>query len=128
MKVKAKKAGYSSPILRKRTNVSLLYALSILQKSDISHFINHVYLYGSCARLEQNYNSDVDILVELADDTNIDKYRSDIISLKGKVSPLDLALPIVDMHVVVGSKWMSSNLLYYQNVKRDGVDVWKIQE
>ena len=79
-------------------------------------------------RLEQNYNSDVDILVELADDTNIDKYRSDIISLKGKVSPLDLALPIVDMHVVVGSKWMSSNLLYYQNVKRDGVDVWKIQE
>lgn len=128
MKVRAKKAGYCNPILHKRTNISLKYALSTLQKSNISPFVKHVYLYGSCARNEQNYNSDVDILVELTDDINVEKYRSDVISLKGKVSPTDLELPIVDMHVVIGSKWRNNNLLYYQNVKREGVDVWKTQE
>ncbi len=127
MKVRAKKSGQCNLALQRRTNMSLTYALSTLQNSEISPFIKHVYLYGSCARREQQYNSDVDILVELADDTDIEKYRSAVIGLKGKVSPLDLNLPIVDMHVVVGSEWKDNTLLYYKNVKRDGVDVWESQ-
>ena len=36
------------------------YALSQLKSSKVYPYIRHVYLYGSCARKMQSYESDVD--------------------------------------------------------------------
>lgn len=115
---------HANSFLKNRTNQSLEYALSILKSSVIAPYITHVYLYGSSARQMQRYESDVDILVELIKDFDKETYHSDVIYLKGKASPVDIDLPVVDIHFVVGTAWRNSNLLYYRNVKRDGIDVW----
>lgn len=122
--IRSKRSKCTNPFLLNRTNQSLNYALSVLKASVIAPFISHVYLYGSCARQMQRYESDVDILVEFSESIDQDKYHEDVIHLRAAASPVDIDLPVVDIHFVVGNNWRNSNLLYYRNVKRDGIDVW----
>ena len=53
-----------------------------------------LYLYGSCARGEQNYGSDVDLFLELQPDFDAQKYKDDVILLKGRVSPADMNMAV----------------------------------
>lgn len=128
MKVGAKNSGSQSPILADRTRRTLEYALLRLRTSELAPYIKHVYLYGSCARKTQTYESDVDLLVELDENTDMEKYRQSIMELKGTISPVSLELPDVDMHVVAGTQWKNSRLLYYQNIRKEGMDVWDMQQ
>lgn len=52
-------------LYQKRSNKAIEAALSEIKKSDIAPFVQNIYLYGSCARNEQTYGSDVDLLIEL---------------------------------------------------------------
>lgn len=124
MKVGIRQSGIPNPILEERTKCALDYALCKLRESDVSPYIKHVYLYGSCARKQQTYTSDVDLLVEFSEDIDIQRYRSSILRLRGTISPVAFHLPEVDMHTVVGEYWKTDKLLYYQNVKKEGIDVW----
>ena len=47
-----------------RHQKALEYALEYLNHSVFKQYINNVILYGSCARGEENYRSDVDLLIE----------------------------------------------------------------
>lgn len=49
-----------------------------------------------------------------------------MILLKGSVSPSVLDLPDVDLKVVIGDSWKSNNMLYYKNVKMEGINVWEV--
>ena len=124
MKVGVKHPGMQSSLVVDRTQQTLNHAISKLKNSTISPLIEHVYLYGSCDRKTQNWGSDVDLLVELSQDVDIEKYKSDIIQLKGSISPVSLELPNVDLHFVVGNSWRKDKLPYYQNVRKEGIDVW----
>ena len=92
----------------RRSEASLNHAIRKIKESGIAPYVSGLYLYGSCARKEQDFNRDVVIL------------------LKGSVSPSALELPDVDLKVVIGDSWKSNNMLYYKNIKMEGINVWEI--
>lgn len=63
MRIRLKGAGLQSPAIAARTQRSLEHALSKIRDSNVSPYVKHVYLYGSCARKTQTYESDVDVHV-----------------------------------------------------------------
>ena len=101
----------------RRSEASLNHAIRKIKESGIAPYVSGLYLYGSCARKEQDFNSDVDLLLELSPDFNTKRYRDVVILLKGSVSPSALELPDVDLKVVIGDSWKSNNMLYYKNIK-----------
>lgn len=127
MRVGAKKPGRLSPILENRTKRSLEYALYKLKTSEISPYIQQVYLYGSCARREQSYGSDVDLFIELDESFDLEKYRSALHQIKGSISPTFANLPDIDLHVTVGEGWKEDKLLYYKNIRKEGIKLWDEQ-
>ena len=108
-----------------RSRKSVEYALNVIKNSPVAPFVKALYLYGSCARGEQNYGSDVDLFLELSPDFDTKRYKDDVILLKGKVSPVDINMAEVDLKVVVGDHWKKNQMLYYQNILKEGVDIWQ---
>ncbi len=64
----------------------------------------------------------MDLFLELQSDFDIRDY---VILLKGEISPADMDMAEVDLKVVVGDSWKRNKMLYYQNILREGVDIWK---
>ena len=108
-----------------RSRKSVEYALNVIKNSPVAPFVKALYLYGSCARGEQSYGSDVDLFLELSSDFDTKRYKDDVILLKGKVSPVDINMAEVDLKVVVGDHWKKNQMLYYQNILKEGVDIWQ---
>lgn len=110
---------------RLHSSKSVEYAVNVIRKSPVAPFVKALYLYGSCARGEQTYGSDVDLFLELQSDFDTQKYKDDVILLKGRVSPNDINMAEVDLKVVVGDEWKTNKMLYYQNILKEGVDIWQ---
>lgn len=110
---------------RLHSSKSVEYAVNVIRKSPVAPFVKALYLYGSCARGEQTYGSDVDLFLELQSDFDTQKYKDDVILLKGRVSPSDINMAEVDLKVVVGDEWKRNKMLYYQNILKEGVDIWQ---
>lgn len=125
MIVGRRKKDASSSQIRERSQKSIDFALDKIKQSEIAPFVRKLYLYGSCARGEQEYNSDVDLLLELDNSFDEKRYREKIIILKGSVTPPDLNMPEVDLKIVIGDTWKNSPMLYYQNVKKEGINIWE---
>lgn len=113
--------------LENRSSKTIEYALNQIRTSVIAPFVQKVYLYGSCARHEQTYTSDVDLFLELDKDFDLEKHKTDVLLLKSTVSPLDIGEPEVDLKVTIGEDWKNNHMLYYQNVRKEGVDIWQKQ-
>ena len=108
-----------------RSKKSMKYAVDIIKKSPIAPYVKALYLYGSCARNEQTYGSDVDLFLELQPDFDIKKYKDEVILLKGEVSPVSMDMAEVDLKVGGGDSRKRNQMLYYQNILREGVDIWE---
>lgn len=108
----------------KRSEDSIKYAMSKILASPVAPYVKHLFLYGSCVRKEQKYASDVDLFMVLDNAFDIQKNKADVIFLKGEVTPTDDDLPEVDLKVVIGDSWKDNQMLYYQNIKKEGVDLW----
>lgn len=111
-------------IISTRHDKTLTYALQAVKESAVAPYVTGLFLYGSFARKQYSWNSDVDLLLELSEDIPIDMYRDDMIRLKSIVTPTDPLLPEVDLKIVVGYKWRTDQMLYYKNVRKDGVNIW----
>lgn len=109
-----------------RSKKSIDYAVNEIRRSPIAPFVEALYLYGSCARNEQSYRSDVDLFLELKSDFDAEYYKNDVILLKSAVTPGDMDMPEVDLKVVVGGEWKKNKMLYYQNIIKEGINIWKI--
>lgn len=112
-------------IYQLHSSKSIEYAVNVIRKSPVAPFVKALYLYGSCARGEQTYGSDVDLFLELQPDFDTQKYKDDVILLKGRVSPTDINMAEVDLKVVVGDAWRRNQMLYYQNILKEGVNIWQ---
>ena len=119
-----KKKKNNSKFISDRSRRSLDYAISKIKNSPVSSYVSNLYLYGSCARHEETYKSDVDLFLEINETAPLKDIRDELIILKGAVTPTKSNLPEVDLKIVIGDKWKSDNMLYYKNIKREGVSLW----
>ena len=124
MKISKKKKNRNDSVLVKRSEQSIQYAMNQIQSSNISPYVKRLILYGSCARKTLSYQSDVDLLLELDANVDTEKYHNDIMQLRGCVSPKNLDDPEVDLKIVIGKGWEQQKMLYFDNIKREGVELW----
>ena len=104
---------------------ALKYAKAKIIRSSLSKYVKDVILYGSTARGQAGFSSDVDILMIL--DEKIRKYKryNDAIRyLKGNISTDDYSLPEADLHVVFEDTWKNDNSAYLSNVRNEGFSIW----
>jgi predicted nucleotidyltransferase len=111
---------------QKRHEVALDTAIKGIQESFISKYVKALYLYGSCARGDYKWDSDIDLLLVLDENERFNKaVKKEIIWLKGSLEDDDLDAPEVDLKVFFGEDWMKSQDCYIMNVIKDGVNVWE---
>ena len=100
-------------IRSKRQRDAAEYALRTIQSSCIRPYIKTIYLYGSCARGEEKYSSDVDLFLELSESfrsrPELKKY---LYLLKSEVSSEELDDAETDLKIVVGDDWKRNKMLY----------------
>ena len=122
-------SGKNSPKVRKiykeRSEKAIKYARRQIEESPVAPYVSKLYLYGSCAREEQTYQSDVDLMLELKPAFDVEKLRDEIILLKSRVNPSRADMPEVDLKVVIGDGWKNENTLYFENIKREGKNIWR---
>lgn len=98
----------------------------IQQSEMIMQYARELYLYGSLARHEEEWNSDVDLFLVLENSgQNNRALKKEIIYLKGDISGDELEEPEVDLKVVFGNAWRESHQIYYRNILREGELLWK---
>lgn len=114
-----------SRLIDERSDKALRYAVSRIKASAVAPSVSGLYLYGSCARNEQGYTSDVDLFLELKPDTDMETLRDELMKLKGEVSSTEPEMPDVELKIVVGDDWRSSDMLFYRNVAADGINIWE---
>lgn len=115
----------TSRLIDERSAKALDYAVSRIRASAVAPYVSSLYLYGSCARNEQRYASDVDLFLELNADADMELLRDKLIKLKGEISMPEPGMPDVEMKIAVGDDWRRSDMLFYRNVAADGIDIWE---
>ena len=112
-----------------RHQKALEYALEYLNHSVFKQYINNVILYGSCARGEENYRSDVDLLIEF-DERFLDvkkEMNREFRMLNSEIGTNELHDPEVDVKLVFGNDWKTYKICFFDYIKRDGFNVWRRQ-
>ena len=94
----------------------------ILLTSDISG-LKKVYLYGSHARGEARYGSDIDILLVLSND--VENMRPVIRSIKDAYYNSDYDNVEIDIHCAYESSWNECNDTFIKNIHREGVLIYE---
>lgn len=105
---------------------SIDYTLDVVNSSSFKSYISRIILYGSCARKEQSWNSDVDICVILNDcNQEVIKFNEFIHGLKNEFMKSKYA--DIDAKFVFESNFTNENSLFYKNIKKDGIVIWPLQ-
>ena len=103
-------------------DTTIKYAINKIEQSPLFSYAQKIILFGSLARKQERWNSDVDLFLVLSEDfQNVEKYKKEMRLLKSEVIPLDFSLPEVDLKIDIGDDWLTSNSLIYVNIRRDGV-------
>lgn len=105
------------------------YAIHLLKQSILLPFVDDVILYGSCARGEEQENSDVDLFVVFSNSVlqapNYNELKRAMRYLRGNATQEEIDNPVeVDIHIVIGNEWTSSPEWYHQNIRKEGISVW----
>lgn len=112
-------------VLSQRHSNAIQYAVKNIKDSELQPYITDLILYGSCARKEQKYSSDIDLLLVLSEDFQKRKeLRLSLRKLKSQVMTDDVEDPEVDLKIVVGHDWETNPMQYYKNIRKDGISLW----
>ena len=112
--------------MSERQKNAMTYALKKIQQSPIALYVKNVIIYGSCARGEASWGSDVDLCVLLNEDVRkLPNYAQIIHLLKGTISEDDAHSAETDIKFVIGDEWQNSGMLYFKNLRKDGIPVWQ---
>lgn len=112
-------------INNERHNRALKIAEKRIKNSKVMEYVKELYLYGSLARGDVRWGSDIDLLLVLDNKgKEIRELKKEIIYLKGNLTEDDLDAPEVDLKVVFGDEWKKSSQLYYKNVRKEGIKLW----
>ena len=100
--------------LDKRHESIVFWILNTLKNDQSSAFIDDVILYGSCARGEAQYSSDVDIAIL----TSNSKYNTPY--FRRLLDNGDYHLPDVDVHAFLEK----GNDTYWTEIIKEGISLW----
>ena len=101
-----------------RHKSAIEYAISVIAASPIS--AKRIILYGSCARSDADYDSDIDIVITVAEHTN--ETARQIRKLRSMIWRDDL--PEIDIHVLSEQEYEHPQTTYTKEVRKDGVMLW----
>ena len=121
MQVQSRKINNKNSTVVKRSHCAIQYALRQIKKSPVA--VTKLILFGSCARRQQAFSSDVDLLLEVSENIPED-FRTELVKLRSMVTPVDADAPEVDLRIVIGNACEKNPMLYYKNIRRDGIDIW----
>lgn len=106
-----------------RHEKALAYAVKVIQNSPLAEYVMELYLYGSYARGDYKYSSDIDLFLVLEEEAR--GHHSEIMELKSEVTDAeDFEGVDVDLKVAFGDAWKKSNQFYHKNIRRDGKNIW----
>ncbi len=109
-----------------RHNEALQLAQNKILCSRLARYAKELYLYGSAVRGQEKWDSDIDLLLVLdAPEKNDRELKREIIYLKGSVTDNDIDTPDIDLKIVFGDSWKTSNQTYYKNVLQEGKMIWQ---
>ena len=112
--------------MSERHKIAMAYALQKIRQSPVASYVKNVILYGSCARGEASWGSDVDLCVLLNENIReVPDYSQMIHLLKGTISSDDAHSVETDIKFVIGDEWKDSKMLYFKNLRKDGILVWQ---
>lgn len=100
---------------------ALDYAIQEITDWKYRDRINKIYLYGSCARKEEQVDSDIDLYIEL----DVEIPAADIRDIKVKCNSGDWKLPDVDVKIGAGANALAAADLFHRNIKKDGIVLWE---
>jgi len=110
-----------------RQQKALDYALQVILTSALAPFVHAIYLYGSCARGTQSWNSDVDLLLELQAGVQEDPtLRKALRLLRTEVSSDELDDAETDLRITIGADWRQSEQQFYKNIQEEGIQIWPL--
>lgn len=102
-----------------RHEKSLQYALSVLTGERYRAYLDAIYLYGSCARGDQKYASDVDLLLKLRETVPNGILRA----MRVDATPDDRELPEVELKYCFGDR-LSQSDQFDRNLREEGKLLW----
>lgn len=102
-----------------RHRIAMDMAVKKLQE-QFSEYVKEIYLYGSCARGEQKFQSDVDLLVKVEEGTSPRILRK----MRVEVMPDREDLPEVELKFSSGVNF-SDSYRFNENIKKEGRLIWK---
>lgn len=108
-------------IQKDRHQEAITYALKILNDTPYERYIDKIYIFGSCARKQQKYTSDVDLLVECNENMTPELARK----MRVAVMPEDLDMPEIDLKFVINGHWKKQKNQFARNLAKEGVLLWE---
>lgn len=105
---------------------ALSFALDVISQSPLYPFLQRIILFGSCARGEERFDSDVDLLLVFdAEIKNVPDYRRMYRVLRVAASSDELYAAETDLKLAIGNAWEASNETIYHCIRKDGICVWE---
>lgn len=104
-----------------RHKEAIEYAVKILTGASYRKYIKKIYLFGSCAKRQNKYTSDVDLLVECDETLTPETARR----MRVAVMPDELDMPEIDLKFVKGTAWRAREDRFSKNLAREGILIWK---
>lgn len=110
----------------KRHQDAVYYAINQLKDYPLTSYIEAIYLYGSCARGEEKWDSDVDLCIVLKESVKTaPKYSPLMHTMKGILSDDKIDSVEVDAKIFIGDEWKTSKTLFCENLRKDGKIIWQ---
>ncbi len=111
--------------LSSRHQRALAYALEMIKQSEFADYVTDLYLFGSCAREEARWKSDIDLLLTLSPEAKaITDFNVKLHALKGSISEETPESVETDLKVVFGDEWKNSSALFFENIRKEGISIW----
>lgn len=111
--------------IKSRHENALKYAINQIKTSKLASYVQNLYLYGSYARGDYRWDSDIDLFLVLMEGAPVPCLKKEIIRLKGAVSQDGVFDVDVDLKIVYGDAWKSSSIPYYKSILKEGKNVWE---
>lgn len=108
-----------------RHQKSLDFSVNQVKVSPVFPFVQSIILFGSCARKENKWASDVDIFLVLSPEIKKhEELRRELRFLQGTISPTDMDLPEVDLKIAIGDGWKQDGSFFHQQIIKEGIIIW----